>query len=221
MASGFASSDIEVRIEAVCAMLVSRRFLPAALVRGRDTGGFKEQSVEFLFCLDNQQEIERRLANVGFALSLSPDRDFFEAVPNPDVEEAVSLGTRLTMIEGKLLVGLAILHERKIADKGRFGTIESDMRELLSLLVSEYHAFDKEPPARDLQSAMRRFERCALVVKRTGSWADADAEFTIQPSIARVASPEAIAAYEERYGNAVVSDEETYSAVMERIEENG
>lgn len=211
---GIMALDAEERIQACCAALISRRFVSEAVWAKRGGEKVKARSSMFLLCLDNLPEIERRLSAVGFALGVSPDRDYIEAIPAGQVSSAVRAGRRLSVFESKVLFGLAILYARKSPDHGRFGTVDARVGELVSLLVSEYRALDKEPTDRDLTAALQRFEACSLVSKRGGTWSRPETELMILPTMKKAVSPQSIASYERRYGELLDESEEAFEEVV-------
>ena len=92
--------------------------------------------------------------------------------------------------------------------------MDATMRELMALLVSEYRAFDKEPPNRDLVPAMQRFEAISLVMRKSGSWRDQGVEFVIQPSMKCIASNSSLSALERLYSEVLDEDDEAFDAVV-------
>lgn len=217
MAVDISTLDEEQALRYSCSLLISQRFVSQGRLIKSSGAFLKDRNPEFTFICNHFDDIERRLAEVGFDLERDPDpRNRWVRASGA---EGVSCSEAPLGIDpSRFLVACAVHYARSLSEVGDWGMLDASIEDVLAVLVTDLGVYKQKPSKALIADSMLRLERSRLVKRMGGKWSDDDVSFAIMPAIEAATSPAVIARYEEFYAEGLAQDDQAFEEVFGEVE---
>lgn len=210
-----ALSDSEEQIQYACSLLLKKRYISQGRLIYSGGSYLKDRNPDFTFISNNMREITERLDRVGFEVKRDPAGRWVSAFGKTDIAPR---DAALNKDASAFLIACGLLYERNPSEIGDKGLLDTDIQDVLQILVTELEVYEQKPPATLISKAMTRLERAQIVARKGGSWSDDDVEFCIMPSVRSATSKEVTDAYLAAYAEKLDNEDSALNEMFAEME---